>query len=369
MNIISDKIGQWFDRNRRDLPWRHTHDAYKIWLSETILQQTRVAQGLDYYQRFVSHYPTVQLLAAASEDEVLKLWQGLGYYSRARNLHAAAQQVVELFGKEDADPSTVFPTRYSDLRQLKGVGPYTAAAVASIASDEEVATVDGNVYRVLSRLFDLATPIDSGQGQRQFMQLATELLPLHHDGGHPGRHNQAMMELGALCCTPTSPHCDGCPVAEHCMALANGTVNERPVKSNHVKVRERQLLYIIYIYKDTLWVHRRGAGDIWQGLWEPYLVEKSAAAQEPNAPLTTTEMPLADKITPELILQKKHQLTHQTLMADFWVCRLTSEAQADQLNSLLNHKGYKQVSWMEWQQLAVPRLIDDLNRKLSSDWF
>lgn len=360
MNEISNKIAFWYDKNQRDLPWRHTHDPYRIWLSETILQQTRVAQGWDYYLRFVEHYPTVQDLAAASEDEVLKLWQGLGYYSRARNLHTAAMQVT---GDESLDG---FPSEYARLIKLKGVGPYTAAAIASIAADEEVAVVDGNVYRVLSRLFDLATPIDTGQGQRQFMALATELLPHRAEGGSPGHHNQAMMELGALCCTPTSPKCQDCPVADHCLALANGTVAERPVKSTKVKVRERHLLYIIYIYKEGMWVHQRGAGDIWQGLWEPYSIEiEQKEERETLFPPT----PLPDIIQPQLIMEKKHQLTHQTINAQFWVCQLTNDDQSEQLNRALGPKGYRWVSWDDWQGMAVPRLIDEVNRKLSSDWF
>lgn len=362
MNEISYKIGTWYDQNKRDLPWRHTRDPYLIWLSETILQQTRVAQGYDYYLRFVEHYPTVNDLAAASEDEVLKLWQGLGYYSRARNLHAAAQQVVELIEQGE---ETGFPNRYEVLRQLKGVGPYTAAAVASLSSDQEVAVVDGNVYRVLSRLFDLDTPIDTGRGQKEFLALAIELLPHYVETSkyckeegwmRSGHHNQAMMELGALCCTPTSPQCTKCPVADHCLSLANGTQMLRPVKSSKVTVKERHLTYIIYIYRDTLWVHQRGPGDIWQGLWEPYLKQQDQA------------FPMEER-TRQLVLQKKHQLTHQTIYADFWVCQLEEQSEVDQLNELIGKNGYRQVSWEEWQGLAVPRLIDELNRHLSSNWF
>ena len=287
MNDISVKIGRWYDENKRNLPWRDTQDAYRIWLSEIILQQTRVAQGLEYYQRFVERFPTVRDLAQASQDEVLKLWQGLGYYSRARNLHAAAQQVClsEECGVRSEEYSSLtkykaknnlFPTKYADLIKLKGVGPYTAAAIASFSSDEKVAVVDGNVYRVLSRLFDIDTPIDSTQGQKDFLALATQLLPEKY----AGHHNQAMMELGALCCTPTSPQCEACPVADHCLALANHTIGQRPVKASKVKVRERHLHYLIYIYKDMLWVHQRGERDIWTGLWEYYLNEELGVRSE-----------------------------------------------------------------------------------------
>jgi len=352
MNDISISIGQWYDVNRRDLPWRHTLDPYRIWLSEIILQQTRVTQGMDYYLRFVEAFPTVEALAASPQDRVLKLWQGLGYYSRARNLHAAAQSVCDRYRKGE---EVHFPTSYAELIKLKGVGRYTAAAIASFAADEAVAVVDGNVYRVLSRLFDVDTPIDTTSGQKYYQQLADELMHETVRGQgelcRPSHHNQALMEFGALHCTPTSPRCDECPVAGHCLALANGTVEQRPVKQGKVKVRERQLTYIIYIYKETLWVHQRGEGDIWQGLWEPAL------------------LPSGGVDGAVLLLKKKHQLTHQTLYAEFWVVKL-----ADDEDPALNKDiqalpaDYRQVTWMEWQQLAVPRLIDEANQKLSA-WF
>lgn len=346
MNEITGKIGLWYDHNHRDLPWRHTRNAYLIWLSEIILQQTRVAQGIDYYHRFVQRFPTVAHLAAATEDEVLKLWQGLGYYSRARNLLKAARQV-----------NGSFPTRYAELRQLQGIGPYTAAAIASFAADEAVAVVDGNVYRVLSRLFDLDTPIDTTQGQKQYQLLADNLLAeaLADGNTRSSHHNQALMEFGALHCTPTSPHCTDCPVAAHCLALANGSVALRPRKQGKVKVRQRHLAYIIYIYRDTLWVHQRGEGDIWQGLWEYCLAS--------DAPTAGYEGPGV------CIHQMKHQLTHQTLYATFWAVRLDDNTDPQQQAAIRNlAPGYKQVTWMEWQQLAVPRLIDEANKRLSA-WF
>lgn len=348
MSEITHKIGIWFDQNKRDLPWRHTRDAYRIWLSEIILQQTRVVQGMDYYLNFVKAYPTVEQLAAAPLDEVLKLWQGLGYYSRARNLHAAARQVVER-GVRDERGQIAFPDRYEELIGLKGVGPYTAAAIASFASDERVAVVDGNVYRVLSRLLDVDTPIDTGRGQKEFQALANELLL---EAPQAGRHNQAMMEFGALHCTPTSPRCHDCPVMAHCLSRAHGTVEERPVKQGRVKVRERRLVYIIYIYRDSLWVHQRGAGDIWQGLYDYVLLPEGAEVPGEAVHL----------------LARKHQLTHQTLYADFHVVRVESEAEAQRLDERLGAEGCQRVTWLEWQQRAVPRLIDESNRKLS-DWF
>ena len=377
MNDISAKIGRWYDENKRNLPWRDTQDAYRIWLSEIILQQTRVAQGLEYYQRFVERFPTVRDLAQASQDEVLKLWQGLGYYSRARNLHAAAQQVClsEECGVRSEEYSSLtkdnaknilFPTKYADLIKLKGVGPYTAAAIASFSSDEKVAVVDGNVYRVLSRLFDIDTPIDSTQGQKDFLALATQLLPEKH----ASHHNQAMMELGALCCTPTSPQCEACPVADHCLALANHTIGQRPVKAGKVKVRERHLHYLIYIYKDMLWVHQRGEGDIWTGLWEYFLSEELGVRSEEYSPLAKKKVPDSKQfLTPHSSFLIKHQLTHQTLFADFQVVPVKTEKEAVALDEKLQPMGYKRVTWMEWQELAVPRLIDEANRRIAEAWF
>ena len=357
MNEIGYQIGLWFDQNRRDLPWRHTKNAYRIWLSEIILQQTRVAQGLDYYERFVAAYPRVDDLAAAPLDQVLKLWQGLGYYSRARNLHAAAQQVMA-WRKEHGGKD--FPDTFADLIGLKGVGRYTAAAIASFASEERVAVVDGNVYRVLARLFDLDTPIDTTKGQKLFQKLADELLlqAVGEEEGHgsPSRHNQAMMELGALVCTPTQPKCDACPVMSHCLAYAANTIGERPVKQGRTHVRERHFTYIIYIYKNMLWVHQRGAGDIWQGLWEFVLIEDG-------------NIPPAVKGRATLLLERKHQLTHQTIYAAFYVVELPDDIDP-KTNAAISTlpDDYRPIGWMEWQQLAVPRLIDEANKRLSA-WF
>lgn len=358
MNEITLNIGRWYDLHKRDLPWRRTNDPYRIWLSEIILQQTRVVQGLEYYLRFVEAFPNVEALAQANQDSVLKLWQGLGYYSRARNLHEAARQVVE---GQNAGQVT-FPTHYAELIKLKGVGPYTAAAIASFASDEEVAVVDGNVYRVLSRLFDLDTPIDNGKGQRTFQLLADQLLhdEVHENGGRPSHHNQSIMEFGALHCTPTSPNCEDCPIAGHCLALAHGTIEQRPQKLGKVKVRERHLLYIIYIYKDTLWVHQRGAGDIWQGLWEFVLHDQESPQPDNDSIEETVGVSLG-------II--KHQLTHQTLFAEFRVVKLPDDENPQDNKSIQSlPEDYRQVSWMEWQQLAVPRLIDEANKRLSN-WF
>jgi A/G-specific adenine glycosylase len=268
MNSFSAVIIRWFREYGRDLPWRETKDPYAIWLSEIILQQTRIAQGWEYWERFMKTYPKVEDLAAASEDDVLKLWQGLGYYSRARNLHAAAKQIVELGH---------FPDTLEGIKALKGVGDYTAAAIGSFAFDIPAAVVDGNVYRVLSRYFGIDTPINSTQGKKEFAALAQSLLPassaqqLSDTALSPVvAYNQGMMDFGAIQCTPQSPKCLVCPLAETCEALRTGRVEELPVKNKTLKVKTRHLSYIYIRCKGEVAIHRRGEGDIWQGLWEPY---------------------------------------------------------------------------------------------------
>ena len=237
MNIIQDTLLKWFDANRRDLPWRHNPTPYEVWLSEVILQQTRVSQGMDYYLRFIERWPTVVDLAEASEEEVLKMWQGLGYYSRARNLHHCAQQVT-------SEHKGQFPPDYEKLKQLKGIGDYTAAAIASIAFNLPHAVVDGNVYRVLARLYDIDTPININEGQKLFAQLAEDLL----NRKQPGLHNQALMEFGALHCTPKNPNCLLCPLQAQCLAFAHQTVMQRPVKLQKVKVTTRYFNYLVMFW-------------------------------------------------------------------------------------------------------------------------
>ena len=307
MNRIAPILLEWYALNGRDLPWRRTRDPYLIWLSEVILQQTRVAQGTEYYLRFTERFPDVRSLAATAEDEVLKLWQGLGYYSRARNLHAAARQVVERFGG-------LFPATFEEVRSLRGVGDYTAAAVCSAAFDTPCAVVDGNVYRVLARLFDLAEPTDTAAGKRLFARLARQEL----DPVRPGLYNQAIMDFGALQCTPQSPRCEGCPLSERCLAAAAGTVAERPVKRGRAKIRDRWFNYLHITCGERTLLHRREAGDIWQGLYEFPLIETPAAVD--FLPLCDSEefrRLLGDTpwhLRGSLALPR-HQLSHQSLHA------------------------------------------------------
>ena len=247
--MFTTTLLNWFALHKRDLPWRHTKDPYAIWLSEVILQQTRIQQGMDYWWRFMKRWPKVENLAHATEDEVLKEWQGLGYYSRARNLHVAAQQIVKR-GK--------FPDTLEVIKQLKGVGDYTAAAIGSFAFGLSAAVVDGNVYRVLSRHFGIKTPINTTEGKKEFQALAEHLLP----SSDYGAYNQAIMDFGAIQCTPQSPKCVVCPLQESCVALRNGKVDALPVKQKTLKVKSRHLIYIYVRCLGMTAIHRRGEGDI-----------------------------------------------------------------------------------------------------------
>lgn len=259
---FSVKVISWYSLNKRELPWRQTKDPYRIWLSEVILQQTRVNQGYDYYMKFIAQYPTVEMLAKAPENEVLKLWQGLGYYSRARNLQTAAKTIVKNY-------NSIFPIDYADILSLKGVGEYTAAAIVSFAYDKPYAVVDGNVYRVLSRVFGISTPIDTSQGKKMYRLLAEELL----DKSRPGLYNQAIMDFGALQCKPQSPDCIICPVTDICMAYAQNKVKDYPVKQGRTKVRERFFHYFDIRFGEYTYLQKRTEKDIWKNLYEYPLIE------------------------------------------------------------------------------------------------
>lgn len=316
----------WFASNGRDLPWRHTKDPYAVWLSEVILQQTRIQQGSVYWLRFMERWPDVASLAAATEDDVLRMWQGLGYYSRARHLHAAARQIVGLGG---------FPETYEEIRKLKGVGDYTAAAIASIAFDLPVAVVDGNVYRVLSRCFGIDTPINSTEGKHLFAELAQSLLPVRQASAF----NQAMMDFGAIQCVPQSPACMECPVAETCEALRTGRVGQLPVKLRKLTVKTRRLSYIYIRCNSEVAIHQRPAGDIWQGLWEPLVYEDEALPQFPGR-LTLLQTHV------------KHVLTHRILLADFYLLETDVKP--------LLPDDYRWIPEPDLQQYALPRLVEKL---------
>ena len=315
---------EWFRENGRDLPWRQTRDPYAIWLSEIILQQTQVKQGWEYWERFMHRWPTVEALAAATEDEVLREWQGLGYYSRARNLHYAAKQIVTLGH---------FPDTLEDIKQLKGVGDYTAAAIGSIAFGLPAAVVDGNVYRVLARHFGIDMPINTTEGKKLFAALAQELLPPNEAAAY----NQAIMDFGAVQCTPQSPKCMECMLAESCEALRSGRVNELPVKLKTLKVTERHLIYIYIRCQGQTAIRRRGPGDIWQGLWEPMLVDAESAVP-PTASLLRQNV--------------KHVLTHRVLYADFYLLETDKRPKLP--------SDYIWIAESALDNYALPRLIEVL---------
>ena len=308
---IGDVIIPWYERNRRNLPWRNTDDPYLIWISEVILQQTRVVQGLDYFIRFVERFPNVVSLAEAEEDEVMTYWQGLGYYSRARNLHRAAREVVSLYGGE-------FPRSYKEVLSLKGIGEYTAAAICSFAYRLPYAAIDGNVYRVLSRLFDIDIPIDSGRGRTYFAELSRRLL----DRFRPDLYNQAMMEFGALQCIPKSPDCEHCPLNTRCMARAKGKVEQLPVKVGKVQVKPRYFNYL-HVHDETRFLlKKREDKDIWRNLYEFPLIES-------DKPLTFQELQQTEEWNqlldgadrPEIrrvFEPPKHVLSHRVVYAVFY---------------------------------------------------
>ena len=386
MNSFSNTILSWFRENGRELPWRETKNPYAIWLSEIILQQTRIAQGWEYWERFMAQYPTVEDLAAAHEDEVLKLWQGLGYYSRARNLHAAAKQIVALGH---------FPDTLEGIKQLKGVGDYTAAAIGSFAFDIPAAVVDGNVYRVLARYFGIDTPINSTQGKKEFAALAQSLLPSSKasdflslssasdslsSSSPVAAYNQAMMDFGAIQCTPQSPKCLLCPLAETCEAMRSNRIAELPVKQKTLKVKTRHLSYIYIRCNGMTAIHRRGEGDIWQGLWEPFnasdITEATASIASAQASLSSikfstsltklssfkkelaADLHLSNVDALQLLAQDvKHVLTHRILLADFYLLETEARPQLPD--------DYIWIKEEEIEDYGIPRLIELLLEKIS----
>lgn len=304
-------LNNWYSKNKRDLPWRKTKDPYKIWLSEIILQQTQIVQGLPYYEAFTRNYPTVFDLAKASESEVLKLWQGLGYYSRARNLYFTAKYISETL-------NGVFPTTYNDLKNLKGVGDYTASAIASICYNLPTAVVDGNVYRVLSRYFGVDIPINSTEGIKTFKALATELIDRHN----PGDYNQAIMEFGARQCKPKNPDCITCPLNESCIAYHEGTISALPVKLKKTKISIKHFNFLVFISNDgkTHFEERTKKG-IWQNLYQFPLIETKNEASD----ITNTDAfkDFSEHNYIEVTLYNKapliHKLSHQHLYTKFWI--------------------------------------------------
>src|SRR6185503_10820303 len=336
---FNDELLRWYHKNKRDLPWRNTTDAYTIWLSEIILQQTRVEQGMPYFHRFLEKYPDVKSFAAADEDDILRLWQGLGYYSRGRNMLNTARMVI---GRYDG----VFPQSYEELIKLKGIGEYTAAAIASFSANEPRAVVDGNVYRVLARYFGINEPINSPQGKKIFQDTANDLL----NKKNPGLHNQAMMEFGATLCKPKNPGCNICPVSAGCYALINNEVSALPVKLNKLKIRERYFNYFLVTDGDNVLMNRRGDKDIWANMYDLPLIE-TAAMLLPDELLCLPgagEYFGADIKINEISETKKHILTHQRLHVRFIKIR----SQPAKLQP-----GWQYYSKEMLQKLALPKVI------------
>ncbi len=340
---ISDILISWYFKNKRDLPWRNSTDPYIIWISEVILQQTRVAQGMDYFLRFTGRFPDVTALAEAEEDEILKYWQGLGYYSRARNLHAAAKYIVKYC-------DAIFPDQYKDVLALKGIGEYTAAAIVSFAWNQPYPVVDGNVFRVLSRLFALQTPIDTGKGKKEFTKIAEWLM----NPARAGLHNQAIMEFGALHCVPKSPDCNNCPLQEKCMGYASGSPQSFPVKQNKLKTRDRYFHYFHIIHDGKTWLNRRSGKDIWQGLYEFPLIETEVPTDLSGLQqLNGFQNLFADagclSISVELS-DLKHILSHQKIYATFY------KVEVGHRPAYLDR--FTEISLESVQDYAVSRLTD-----------
>ena len=335
---ISDTLKNWYKNNARDLPWRNTNDAYLIWLSEIILQQTRVEQGLPYYFAFVKAFPSLEILSKASEDQVLKLWQGLGYYSRARNMMQAAQHIM-------TKNNGVFPDNYKDILALKGVGPYTAAAIASFAFGLPYAVVDGNVFRVLSRYYGVEIPINSTKGKKYFEILAQKTLDLKN----PATHNQAIMEFGSLLCKPKNPDCDLCPLSYSCVALSQKKVKLLPVKENKLKIQNRYLHYILLDDGKNILIEKRDYSGIWKGLYQLPLVETTNSKKVDDVLPLLVNNKILDNQDFKLkeVREVIHKLTHRNLYIRFYWIQVHEMPKAN----------YHSISYTEWEDYAFPQPI------------
>ncbi|MDR2906834.1 MAG: A/G-specific adenine glycosylase [Bacteroidales bacterium] len=330
-------LAEWFSQNKRDLPWRKTGNPYFIWLSEIILQQTQVIQGLPYYLNFTSKYPKITDLANAPEDEVLKLWQGLGYYSRARNLHKTAKIVSEIYGG-------IFPNHYDEIRDLPGIGDYTAAAITSFAFNLCYPVLDGNVARVISRMFGVVTPVDTPAGKAEIMQILNRLI----NKKHPGEFNQAIMEFGAIHCKPRQPLCETCPFQSDCYALRHQTIDTLPLKKNKTAVKSRRLDYLICVENDFLWIKKRTNRDIWQHLYD---------------------FPEADEILAktfkkrQLLSYSEHLLSHQHLQISFWKVEtlpemLKSTAQKIPISEIFSYAMPKPINKFMSENHLSTKIVD-----------
>ena len=338
-NPFSQVLIAWYEQNKRDLPWRHTTDPYKVWLSEIILQQTRVVQGMPYYEKFVAQYPTVADLAAADEQQVLRLWQGLGYYSRARNLHACAKMVMDEY-------DGIFPETAAELQNLKGIGEYTAAAIASFCFKEAAPVLDGNVFRVVARYFGISVNIADAKNKKAFYQVLEEVI----DRERPDQFNQAIMEFGALHCTPAKPLCMYCDLRIDCHAYLNQQQQELPVKIKKLTIKKRHFQYLVFISDQEVFMKERGAKDIWQGLHDFYLIEHDRF--EPATFFNEEQLASASLLHESA--PYKHVLTHQRIKAQFYVIRIDRETAFSDLLAGMQRHHFSAIAG-----IPKPKLIDN----------
>ena len=343
---FSIQLLHWYKYNHRDLPWRNTINPYLIWISEIILQQTRVNQGYQYYLRFIERFPDVKTLANAKEEDVLKLWQGLGYYSRARNIYHAAQQIMN-------DYEGIFPSDYHEIIKLKGIGSYSASAIASIAFKQAYPVIDGNVLRVISRIYGITTAVDSSKGKKEVEEILISLI----DHQNPDIFNQAMMEIGAMVCTPQQPKCETCPLQQFCAAYENKNAERFPVKTKKIIQRNRYFYYLVIRYaiknETFIYLNKRSKNDIWKNMYDFPLIESEKELSFENDILIKINNILqTDQFIVKLISKQfKHQLTHQTIYASFIdiECKL----------SLSESKQYIEIAFNEIGAYPIPKLIDN----------
>lgn len=341
MQIVLN-ILQWYQKNKRDLPWRATNNPYFIWLSEIILQQTQVIQGLNYYHKFIENFPTINHLASAKEEDVLKLWQGLGYYSRARNLHKSAQTIVN-------DYKGVFPSTYNDVLKLSGVGPYTASAITSMAYELPYPVLDGNVYRFIARLYNIDLPINQPKTYTAFQQILSEMMV----NQKPSIFNNAMMEMGATVCKPVQPLCHNCPVLSFCEAYKKGTINQLPVKLNKVKVKTRVFNYIYFNTGGTFYMEKRGQKDIWENMYQLPLIETNTPVGESEMMLMLKEKQWGDALEIKFEMDLSHQLTHQKILVKVWSCVVDNK-------SFTTEKEWIKVDEDSYKKYPIPKLIEKI---------
>lgn len=355
MENFSKIIENWYADNQRDLPWRHSKDPYKIWISEIILQQTQVKQGYDYYLRFIRRFPDIKTLAEANEQEVLKYWQGLGYYSRARNLHATAINI-------QTNKGGIFPDSYKEIRSLKGIGDYTAAAICSFAYNQPEAVLDGNVYRVLSRYFSIKTPIDTTEGKKLFTKLSKKML----DESSPSLYNQAIMDFGAIQCTPQNPDCMFCPLQDSCAAFNEGKVTDYPIKAKKTKVQDVYYTYLYITYKGHFLLHKRSGKGIWKNMFELPMIESDSISGQEQILLSKKfqewinllkkgETPLIHPIVKEI----KHILSHRIIHAQCFHIEIQDlpDNKALDFSEVAKKKNCIIVNRRELETYPLPRLI------------